>query len=396
MQVTGIIAEYNPFHNGHAYHLAAARRQTNADYLVVVMSGNYVQRGVPALLEQHLRARAAVENGADLVIELPVRCATASAGDFAAGAVRTLELLGVVTQLCFGSESGDLSLLLDAARLFEEEPPAFRALLQAELKKGAAYPAARQKAFAMTASFSSVDPKFLEAPNNILAIEYLRALHRTQSAIRPATVTRTSDNYHSGSLSGAYASATAIRTAFSEGRLSDVRPFVPASVYEQLADAFSKNAWLTEDDFSLPLKYRLLSASPETLADCLDVPPYLVNRIAGQLSSFTSFSTFAELLKTREITRTKINRCLLHILLQLEKTPVNLQYLHLLGMRRDAAPLLAEIRRHCPLPLVSGLAALPQEQTREDLFAANLYHSALACKTGFPCPDERRIPAVYL
>ena len=336
MNITGIIAEYNPFHNGHAYQLARARALTGADYIIVVMSGDYVQRGTPAILEKHLRARLALKNGADLVLELPVRYSTASAMDFASGAVYILDALNAVTHLCFGSESGDLDLLATAAEILEQEPEEYLTTLQTFLKQGASYPAARQKAFetCLTSRRSDLPDGLLKSQNNILAIEYLRALLMLKSPIHPVTVTRTSDKYHSGILEHTYASATAVRRAMMENSLQTAAGYVPENVFAALDEAVRSNSLLTEDDFSLPLKYQLLQSTPETLTGCLDVPESLANRIHRRLNDYTGFSQFAELLKTRETTRTRINRSLLHILLQLDRTPPSIEYLRILGFRK--------------------------------------------------------------
>lgn len=398
MNITGIIAEYNPFHNGHAYQLRKARSLTAADYVVVVMSGDYVQRGVPAILEKHVRTRFALENGADLVLELPVRYASASAMDFASGAVRMLDALNCVTHLCFGSESGSLRDLAAAARLLEQEPKDYRAALQAALRTGMSYPLARQKAFSSCAAAEGIaDSEHpLSSPNNILGIEYLRALLRFESPILPVTVARTSNNYHLDRIEDLYASATAIRSALFENAPQKTAGYVPKRVQIALENAVLKHALLSEDDFSLPLCCRLLDAVPKQLTAYLDVPESLANRICNQKKQFTSFSQFAELLKTRETTRTKINRSLLHILLQLESAACPLQYLRVLGFRRDASPLLGHLKLHSSLPLITRPSLLPAKAYQEDLRASSLYHYVLASKTKIPQPDERSIPVVIV
>ena len=163
-----------------------------------------------------------------------------------------------------------------------------------------------------------------------------------------------------------------------------------------MLEAARQNRLLSEEDLSLPLKYQLLKSTPESLAGYLDVPEALANRIHRQLSEYTGFRQFAELLKTRETTRTKINRSLLHILLQLDRKPQPLSHLRILGFRKSSAPLLNHLKQHTDLPLVSRLAVLPADAVREDLFASNLYHSVLACKTWIPQPDERSLPIVLV
>ena len=177
MKITGLITEYNPFHNGHQYHIEKAKKLTKADKVVVVMSGNFVQRGAPALLPKHLRAKMALKSGADLVIELPVFYACASAEYFAYGAVSLLHALRCVDSICFGSECGDLTLLQKAADIMAEEPDAYKHSLQSYLRDGYRFPLARQKAFQDFTKEEGI-ASILEQPNNILGIEYLKALSR--------------------------------------------------------------------------------------------------------------------------------------------------------------------------------------------------------------------------
>lgn len=146
MKITGLITEYNPFHNGHKYHIEQTRKLTGADAIIVVMSGNFVQRGVPAILPKHMRVKATLQVGASLVLELPVCYATGSAEFFAHGAISLLDQLGCVNSICFGSECGDINLLQEVAHVICEEPPAFQETLQSYLKSGDSFPLARQKA----------------------------------------------------------------------------------------------------------------------------------------------------------------------------------------------------------------------------------------------------------
>lgn len=396
MNITGIIAEYNPFHNGHAYQLKKARELTGADYLIVVMSGDFVQRGTPAILEKHLRARAALENGADLVLELPVRYSTASAMDFASGAVKILDALNCVTHLCFGSESGTLAPLTAAAELLECEPPEYREALQSALREGLSYPLARQNAFESVLNSPEQYGTLLKAPNNILGIEYLRALLRLNSTIHPITIERTSDNYHQKHLEDRFASATAVRTALLNGCPENTAEYVPPQMQNMLETAVRQNALLTEDDFSLVLRYQLQLSSPDDLAEYLDVPRSLANRIFRLRNEFTGFRQFADLLKTKELTRTRINRSLLHILLRLKATPQPLSHIRILGFRKEASPLLTCLKKNSDLLPVTRLTALPEASIAEDLFASSLYHAALACRTGIPQPEERTIPVVII
>ena len=265
MKVTGIIAECNPLHEGHKYLLDKARKITGADYIVVAMSGDYVQRGAPAIVSKERRAHDLLHSGADLVLELPLYVSASGADYFARGGVSLMESLGVVTDLAFGSESGDLSLLADAARALNTDTEAFREALQTGLRKGLPFPQAR--AAAMTTL------ELPSSPNDLLGTEYLRALDRTGSAIRPHAIPRTKA-----------ASASDLRAQMLESR-KDTDPY------------------LCRDDFSDLLLHALYGArNAEDLSVYLDVSGDLAGRILHELPSYRSFTTFCESVKTRNYT----------------------------------------------------------------------------------------------
>ena len=210
MRIVGIIAEYNPFHQGHAYQIKKVRELTQADFILVSMSGNFVQRGAPAMFDKYTRAHAALLSGADLVLELPVSIATGSAEAFARGGVRLLHDTGIVTDLCFGSECGDLSSLERLAAFLAEEPTDYKLYLQDGLKQGLSFPAAREQAVRLSDPY--LPAELLGMPNNLLGLEYLKALHLYGSSIRPFTIQREGSGYHDTDVSsGQYSSASAIR-----------------------------------------------------------------------------------------------------------------------------------------------------------------------------------------
>ena len=211
MKIVGLITEYNPFHNGHLYHIKESLRVTGADAAVVVMSGDYVQRGTPAIMPKRIRAEMALMCGAGAVFELPVCYATGSAELFALGAVSLLESLGIVDSICFGSECDDLPSMEQLAELLLEEPEAYQILLKDYLKQGMSFPRARQEAIL---SYTE-DPRFAEIlrnPNNILGIEYLKAIKKIGSRMEPYTIARRGAQYHDEELDSDYSSATAIRS----------------------------------------------------------------------------------------------------------------------------------------------------------------------------------------
>ena len=318
MKITGLITEYNPFHNGHQYHIEKAKKLTKADKVVVVMSGNFVQRGAPALLPKHLRAKMALKSGADLVIELPVFYACASAEYFAYGAVSLLHALRCVDSICFGSECGDLTLLQKAADIMAEEPDAYKHSLQSYLRDGYRFPLARQKAFQDFTKEEGI-ASILEQPNNILGIEYLKALSRLNSSIQPFAISRIGSGYHETDLHKIYSSASAIRKTVSTTKeLESLSGHVPDSALTLLKENYQVRFPVFLNDFSLLLKYRLLSETADTLTQYLDVSVELANRIIRCRSQFRSFEQFCHLLNTKESTYARVSRALMHIL-QIQK-----------------------------------------------------------------------------
>ena len=227
MKTIGIIAEYNPFHNGHAYQIAELKRKTNADFVVIAMSGDFVQRGAPAIIDKYCRAEMALLCGADLVIELPAVWAVSSAEDFAMAGVTLFDKMGCIDGICFGAESDQLPQLKSIAGVLAEEPDIYRSALSSYLKKGLAFPAAR--AAALSDYFKSTGMNFLisilDTPNNILAVEYLKALKRRNSAMTPILIPRAGSGYHDTTINTPTASASAIRAAVSNVTPSDDHTF---------------------------------------------------------------------------------------------------------------------------------------------------------------------------
>lgn len=414
MKTTAIIAEYNPFHNGHAYHMELSRKITEADYVVVVMSGDYVQRGVPAIFNKYERTKMALLAGADLVLELPVAYACGSAEYFARGAVSLLNNLGVVDFLSFGSESGSPSDFQRLARILAEEPGSYRQSLKEGLKSGLSFPAARKEALLQyCCTRASENPftlnelnEFLSKPNNILGLEYCRALYQQHSAIEPITILRSGSGYHEAQLSNSFSSATALRNTLSSHTVPEglrlLENQMPPGVHAQLRSILETSGIVTEDDFSLFLCYRLLSAKKEDLTACLDVTEDLADRILKLKNQFSTFSQFAARLKTKELTHTRINRALLHILLGLEKVPP-LTYARILGLSANAGPLLHEIKEKTHLALLSRpadykqtLDFFGQSLFEQEIFASNLYESVLHHKYQKEYRHELTMPMVKL
>ncbi len=427
MKIVGIIAEYNPFHKGHAYQLRKAKELSGADFAVIVMSGDFVQRGEPALTDKYLRTEMALKGGADLVLELPVPYATGSAETFARGAVAVLEELGCVDILCFGSEAGELSEFWPYARLFEEEPPLYREMLQTYLKQGFSFPAARGLAAeeyrnsterilpccAEDADCRRAAP-ILDSPNNILGVEYLRALLHKKSRIEPLTLKREGAGYQELTLDTEMASASAIRNAMSKISIDEETPglekVLPSAIAAQLPEgsaellsqALQRKEVLSWKDFSPQLLYRLLSASREELAAIQDMGEELASRIYKNRLLFTAPETFADEMKTRQVTHTRVTRALCHTLLGLyQKDLEGLRaadypvYLRALGFRKSAGELLGAVKKESASPLLVKAADAGKRLTTEqqalferDVAAAHLYESAIALKNARPLKNE--------
>ncbi len=419
MNTVGIIAEYDPFHNGHLYHIQEAKRLSCADYVIVIMSPDFTQRGEPALLDKWARAAMALECGADLVLELPVRYATGSAEYFAFGAVSTLSALGVVNSLSFGCEAGEEGItdrFLDdlhsfAEFLSKEEPAEYASLIRQHLKSGKSYAMSRCLAY-LTHTGKSDPNEFLRSPNNILAIEYIRAILKTGADITILPVTRTGAGYHDKTHDGScvYASATGIRHALKNG--DDVRDLMPFSAWKILDKERKLRRFLTPSDLDLPLHLALTRQSTY-LSDYADVSADLSNRIRNLLPQYLGFDQFTELLKTRQVTYTRVRRALLHILLEIRNEPISpAPYARILGFRKNAEPLLHRIKSKTSVPVITKL---PQERfnsrffgeqqdqntapassllltdaLEEDLRAAQLWELLVSHKTGIPALNEHQ------
>ncbi len=416
MKTAGIIAEYNPFHNGHQLHIGRTRQEAGADYIVVVMSGSFVQRGEPALTDKYARARMALLSGADLVLELPVFFATGSAGDFAMGAVSLLDQLGVVDVLSFGSECGDIGLLRRAAALLAEEPPAFSRALQNALRQGNSFPAARMAAARACLPVPDADGLFA-MPNNILGMEYCRALHLRKSPIHPFTVKREGAGYHETGLpmqgrGEQISSATALRHALRTGGaalsetdaaafMEKTMPFLPPKLWPLWRQLLLENRLLFPGDFTGELRYRLLLERKAGFSRYADVTRELSDKLKKSCLDFQDWEGLCGLLKSREITYSRISRALCRILLGITREVLErarqrgyVPYARMLGFRKSAAPLLSAVKKNSSIPLLPKLAdarrLLLEEDfsmLEQDIFAAHLYGSALSAKSG-KLPDN--------
>ena len=425
MKVVGIIAEYNPIHRGHEYQIRYAKETLGADYVVIAMSGDFVQRGAPALMEKHVRAEMTLLGGADLVLEMPLQTATASAEGFAAGGVSLLDGLGVIDELCFGSECGDTEILMDVAEILVKEPSEYRNLLQQNLRAGMSFPAARssaligyiQKKIASGLNTLGTSSEHIElvlsSPNNILGIEYCKALLRLNSRIIPHALLRKGSGYHDTDFSllsdEKFPSASGIRNLMKKsekaGQSADFSRLIPSASISGFLDSLEKGAWLSDSALDLPQHYKLLLESEETLQMYQDLSDALIRRILKFRNQYEGFSQFADLLKTRDITRSAICRSLVRIFLnQKTKAPGHIPYAQVLGFCKNSTPLLGQIKRNASIPLLTKSADASSVLNKDglDIFqktckASGLYEMLLCRKTGQPFIHEfQKSPRIIL
>lgn len=442
MKTIGIIAEYNPFHNGHSYQIESIRKQTGADNIVIIMSGDFVQRGTPAWTDKYLRTKMALACGADLVLELPAAFSTASAEFFANAGVSLLSSLGFVDGICFGAETHNLAELQQIAAFLADPPPAFEKTIHTLTADGITYPAARQQALVKHFKTLCLSyPTLFSEPNNILALEYLKAILRQNSRLTPFLIPRKGNPYHKEKLDSSFSSAAAIRKASlavcsppnpdlqfpahqKEAFLQNIAPFVPNEVLVLLRESAGHYP-ITENDFSDILYYRLTHLSKGDM-EILDMTEEIFNRIQGHTADFASFADFTSQIKTKQYTYSRISRVLLHCLLDIDISCALKSYLsptghslpcvpyaRLLGFRREKSGLL---RKAPNLPMITKPADgflkisgfykhLPSAQDyiryahtlyETDIFASNLYRQVQNSKFGCTRQNEYHCQPVII
>ncbi len=351
MKITGIIAEYNPFHNGHKYHIEQSKKITNSEYCIVVMSGNYVQRGEPAITDKWTRTKMALQNGADIVIELPCVYATSSAESFAFGAVSLLNSTNIVSSMCFGSETNDIESIKNLANILCNEPYEYQNILKQELKKGLVFPVARANALKLFTGNECVS-----SPNNILAVEYIKALLKLNSNIQPFTIKRQIAEYHSTDILENIASATAIRLALKNNNKELLSKVIPKDSLDTFLKSIEEGiAPIFFDNFSALLHYKLRTNQSE-LSDILDITEGIENRIINYAKTNFNISDIVSEVKTKRYTYTKIQRALLHIILDIKKDDLKpCNYLRVLGFRKSSEHLLSKLYHNSFIPVITNL-----------------------------------------
>lgn len=412
-KAVAIIAEYNPFHKGHEYQIQQAKEQTGADVVIILMSGDFVQRGTPAIFSKHQRTAMALLGGADIIFELPSFYACGSAEYFSSGAVSILNAFHSIDFLCFGSESGEIDTCRFLGELLAHEPKLYKEKLRNLLKNGVSFPVARKSALTeyLKEKKISFQEDFLDTPNNILGIEYCKSLSAQSSSITPITIKRVGSSYHETSLSFAYPSASAIRKELITSQnlqksFSDtLNNAQPPAVKNYLRSLLKKDTFLTENDFSMLLKYELMKNTPESLCAFSDMSLDLARRIYHRLNTFETFTQFAEQLKTKELTYTRICRALLHVLLNVstDLPTISPAYVRLLGFKKESSAFLRTLQKNSTIPILTKAAdyrkLLPKEAYllfEKDLFASNLYETIKCNKKPAAFTNDLQKPPVIL
>lgn len=416
MNTCGIITEYNPMHLGHAYQLNEGKSVTASERTVLVMSGNFVQRGEPAIINKYARAKAALKTGIDLVIELPAYFATSSAEYFSHHAVALLEACGVVTHMNYGSESGSLEGLQAIADILYKEPLGFKVLLNDLLAEGHSYPKAREMALLKYNDnhdiIDSQTIKMIQTPNNILGIEYLKALKRLDSTIQPTTIKRIGATYHDEDSHTEIPSATAIRRHIMEGKaIEDLESKMPSASYDALYEAATSQCGpVFYKDIYCSLKYKLLTTPKEELTRYMDVTEGLENRIHDVAMHTGSYDELLDGVVSKRYTRTKIARALLHIYLghtkeTFEKLHNDMSpYLRILGFTDSGKDILRDIKNtNEDLPVIvnvkQGYKQLDPLQRlcyEADLRSTLLYNHLIQIKYGISVKNDYQSPVIMV
>lgn len=386
-KVLGIIAEYNPFHNGHLLHLEKSKKICDAQYSICVMSGNFVQRGNTSIVNKWVKAEMALKSGVDLVLELPTVYSISSAENFAEGAIKLLNSLKIVDTVSFGSENSDINVLNRISSVLQEESKQYLEFLNSELKKGLSFPKARENAILLYLN----DKKYLNIlnqPNNTLAIEYLKALKKYKSHISPISVKREKVFYNSNCIVDEYASATAIRNMIINEQFNDIRKVVPTSSYNLLMNEIEKGHLVIDiSKFEKEILYAIRRLSADDIKNIPEVTEGLENAIKNASNSCNNLAELINIVKSKRYTQTRIQRILLYILLNITKKDMylsrkNIPYARILGYSPQGKELISEIYKANPkITLITSVKSFLDSSNNKtykymlnkDILATNIY-----------------------
>lgn len=391
--VLGVVAEYNPFHNGHRYHLEMAKKRANAKYTVCIMSGNFVQRGNSSILNKWKKAEMALLNGIDLVIELPTLCSISSAEGFSFGAMKILDSLNIVDSISFGTETDDFDALNNIASVICEEPKQYKYILSNELKKGISFPKARENALMIYFNNNERYANILSKPNNILAIEYLKSLKKIRSKIQPIPIKREKVYYNDNQIIDEFASATAIRKLLKDNNFREIRKVVSSSTYEILSrETELGNTVLDLSCYEKQIIYNLRRMSVKEIREIPDVNEGLENSIKKAANCTNNLLDLIDIIKSKRYTQSRIQRILMCVLLGITKKDMDvakgaIPYTRVLGFNENGKKLISKIKKINPkLTVITSVKKFKDTNTNKiynrlldiDILATDAY--TMACK----------------
>ena len=397
MKILGLIVEYNPFHNGHLYHLQKSIEETKATHTVAVMSGNFLQRGEPALFDKYTRAQAAVKNGVDLVIELPTMFACQSAEIFSHGAVTLLKSLNCIDSICFGSEEGDIKILNTISKILVDEPNEFKISLKKYLDEGMLFPTARSLAlFDYINKFNLLDISkeklldILNSSNNILGLEYIKSILKLNSQIKPYTITRIQSAYNSETIESNICSATAIRKLLKDlNNVSSISNVVPSSTLDLIKDKIDNNFYPMFDDNYFDILSSIIVRDKNILNTYFDVNEGIENKIYQSIFTSSTLDNLKESIKSKRYTMTKIKRTLNNILLGITKTDMDkvknidkIPYIRILAFNDKGREIIKNIKNNSDINIINKFSNISFSKDDEifntlidyDIKASNIYN----------------------
>lgn len=374
-KVLGIIAEYNPFHNGHLHHLEESKKITNCEYSIAIISGNFTQRGSTSLIDKWEKTKMALSNGIDLVLELPTLYSISSAENFADGSIKILNSLGIVDFLSFGSETSNIDLLNDIANILYSEPDLYKKTLLKELKKGLSFPKARENALLNYLNNNKEDyVNILSSPNNILGIEYLKSLKKNKSNIQPICIPRYEAQYNSTDISNNIASATAIRELLKNKDFNKIKSLLPNSTYSILMENIDNKHIISDlNIFEKEIVYTLRKMSIEEIANLPDVSEGLEFTIKTAVNSCNNIYDLLNKIKSKRYTQSRIQRILLYSLLGITKKDMEVAknivpYVRVLGFNNNGKQLISEIYKKNPnISMITSVKKFVDTNNDKDL-----------------------------
>lgn len=383
MKVLGIIAEYNPMHTGHIYHINEAKKITKSDYVVAIMSGSFTEQGNIALIDKFTRAKFAVENGIDIVIELPSIFAVSDAGNFASKSIQILNDLNIIDSICFGAENDNISLFNKTTDILIEKDEQIWIDIKEELKKGNSFAKARNSV--LTSYLDKDEIKLINSPNNVLALEYLKNLKLTKSSIVPYAILRNND-FNDDNLNEKYTSSTSIRNVLEKNiDIQILKKYLTQDIYNYI----QTSSLLFNKDFFEILKYKIISMSIDDIKNINGVSEGIENKIKKEIIDVYSYEDYIFKLKSKRYELSKIKRILINILLNITKTDFDklksedANYAHILAFNHSKQELLSNLANNSKIPIITSLnkkniSILNSKQKKLldfDIYSSNIYSS---------------------